>query len=45
MKFFIGGLLIVDGIWSLLTPKNTHLWLLDIGRVVRVFLGIGVLFL
>ena len=34
---------IIDGVWSLLHPRLGHWWLSDLGRWVRVVIGIIVL--
>lgn len=44
-KCVIGLVIIFDGFWSLQTPKNMHFWYLDLGRVVRILLGVGILLL
>lgn len=36
----IGILLIVDGVWSLLTKKNNHWFAGDLGRWVRTLAGV-----
>ena len=35
----IGVVIFIDGMWSMLTKKNNHQWLLDAGRVVRTMIG------
>jgi len=41
----IGILLIVDGVWSLLTKKNNHWFAGDLGRWVRTLAGVVLLWL
>ncbi len=41
----IGVIMVIDGIWSLVTKKNNHQWLLDVGRVCRVALGGALLYM
>jgi len=40
----IGVLLIIDGIWSLLTPKNYHWFMGDLGRWARTICGLILIF-
>ena len=36
----VGIVLIYDGVWSLVTPRNRHDWVTDLGRLVRIGLGV-----
>jgi len=36
----IGIVMIIDGVWSLCTPRNRHDWVTDLGRLVRIGLGV-----
>ena len=43
MHKLIGAVIIVDGIWSLYTWRNRHDWFTDVGRMVRIVLGVMLL--
>lgn len=40
MRKFLGFIILIDGIWSLMTQKNNHTLFLDFGRWVRVIIGL-----